>query len=231
MQKQSALSIVLILVVFPCFGKMHILLTAALTDAYFEFRRQQYITNFTGLDNFGYHDFYIVEALKKHGPTFLDDYSNHVFYATTNNPNLRNKGINEAQTMLEAIGYFNFNPEDMILKMTGRYRFISDRFLKLVENSSDYDAIIKIHWPTAQAYTLGFAMKCKYLQEMLQNINYWVMEDQMINLEREVAKYVLRKKNKNKNFKVLYVENLDIEVNVFGSSVSTGAPNEAYVRC
>src|SRR5256885_4787014 len=41
--------------------------------------------------------------------------------------------------------HFNFDPNDMILKLTGRYQPISDYFFKLVENNPQYDAIVKVN--------------------------------------------------------------------------------------
>ena len=74
---------------------IRIVCTAALTDAFFEFRKQQYIEACFMLTKLGYKDFYIIEALKKQGPTFLDYCCPHVFYASANNPFLKNNGIND----------------------------------------------------------------------------------------------------------------------------------------
>lgn len=49
---------------------LRILLSAALTDKHFEFRKNQYITSFSTLEKYGYSDVYIVEALKKKGQPF-----------------------------------------------------------------------------------------------------------------------------------------------------------------
>ena len=88
-------------------AKIRIVLTAALTQAHYEFRKNEYIESFTSLKRFGYCDFYIVEAVTKGGPTFLDTYCNDVFYATANDPLCTNQGVNESKTMLEAlIGLF-----------------------------------------------------------------------------------------------------------------------------
>lgn len=196
--------------------RVKILLSAALIDVHYEFRKQQYIESINKFARYGYMDVYIVEAIKKHGPTFLDDYSKNVFYATANDSNFRNNGINEARTVLEGSYYFNFDPEDMILKMTGRYLLLSDYFITMVENNLDYDALIKVNKQGDMA-TLCYAMKCKWLREMYEQMDYDTMEKKWINVETEAAHYINRKITQGE-FKVLFVDKLDVEANLFGSS-------------
>lgn len=202
-------------------AQIRLMLTVALTNNHAEFRKQQYIKSLNIFAQYGYPNPYIVEALKKHGPTFLDDYSNNVFYATTNNPLLQNNGINEALTLKEASYHFNFAPDDMIIKLTGRYHLLSDYFLKLVENNPQYDAFVKVN-EDGNVFILGFAMKCKYLQEMYNTIDYHSAEYQHIPMEYKTGDYIKRKV-KEGNFKVFYVKKLDIECNIYGSSTAPGA--------
>lgn len=200
---------------------VRIILTTALTSNYFEFRKEQYLKSFNILNDFGFKDFYIVEALSKHGPTFLEQYCNNVFYSQRNNPSLRNKGINEAKTILEALHNFNFDDEDMIIKMTGRYHWLSNGFFMLVQNNQDADAIVKYD-SVGQVHTLAYAMRCKHLKEMLRTMPYTFMESHMINLEHEVAQYINKKKLQG-NFKVVATDQLNIEANLLGSSACPGA--------
>lgn len=197
-------------------AQIRILLSAALTDAHYEFRKQQYVESFRKIASYGYKDLYVVEAIKKQGPTFLDDFSKNVFYASTNDTSFKNNGINEARTLLEGSYYFNFAPDDMILKMTGRYLLLSDYFVKCVQNNIDYDAFFKIN-QSGYLLTLCFAMKCKYFKEMFEQMDFLAMEKQWINLETEVTNYVQRKISQG-NFKVFFVDKLDVEANLFGSS-------------
>jgi hypothetical protein len=216
------------------FAEIKVVLTAALTDSHFEFRKNEYIQSFTRIIQYGYSDFYIVEALKKNGPTFLDDYSNHVFYATTNNPNCLNQGINESKTLLEALDYFNFDPEDMIIKLTGRHRFLSDYFLRTVESNPGYDAFVRYCSGLAPAFvdgmipTMCFAMKCKYLKEMYESIDYKVMEQQDVPIEWIIASFIARK-HAYDNLKVFVVDRLDIRLNAFASSASPGQEEKIYI--
>lgn len=204
-----------------------IMLTAALTDAHYEFRQQQYIESFNILKVLGYENFYVVEALKKQGPTFLDDYSKHVFYSTVNGTCFRNQGINEARTSLEATYHFKFESEDMIIKLTGRHLFLSDYFLKLVANNPDYDAFVKID-DNGDVFTVCFAMKCKYFQEMYEHMDFNNMEVRWINLEHEVGNYI-KQKVREGQFKVYYVDKLDVKADNFGSSTAPGAPHNIII--
>ena len=202
-------------------AKVRLLCSSALTSQHFEFHKAQYIKSFDILNQYGYRDFYIIEALAKKGPTFLDEYSNHVFYAQTNNAHLRNKGINEAKTILEALLYYKCDNDDIIIKMTGRYHWLSNDFFTLVENHQDVDAIVKCD-STGQVHTLAYAMRCKHFIAMFQQMNYEFMEAHMVNLEYEVAQYIKRKVAEG-NFKVIICEKLHIEANLHGSSASPGA--------
>lgn len=183
----------------PSPPKIRIVLSAALTDAHYEFRKQQYIEAFNTLEKYGYKDVYVVEALKQQGPTFLDTYTKNVFYSSVNDPKFKNNGINEARTLLEGIYHFNFGPDDMIIKLTGRYRLLSSYFLQLVHDNPDYDVFIKFFERNEPcAMTFCFAMRCKFFQEMYEQMDYDAMESQWIVAEYEVAKYIVRKANDGK---------------------------------
>lgn len=215
--------IVFIIFILPqaCFGQIRLVLTTALTDSYYEFRKEQYIKSLEIMNQYGYNNPYVVESLKKTGPTFLESFSSNVFYAQNNNPQLRNNGINEAVTLLEASYHFNFEPEDMIIKLTGRYHLLSDYFLRLVENQPEYDAFVKVN-EDGNVFILGFAMKCKYLQEMYNSIDYNSAEHERIPMEYKTGDYIKRKV-KEGNFNVYYVKKLDVECNIYGSSTAPGA--------
>lgn len=198
------------------YAQSRIVLSAALTDSYFEARKQQYVDAFNILKQFGYGNPYIVEAVKKQGPTFLNEYSNNVFYSTENDPKFKNYGINEAATVYEGICHFDFDPEDMVVKMTGRYHLISDHFLKMVEAHLDCDAIVKFNEPTS-VDCAGFAMKCKFFKQMCENMDHDQMERDWVILETEVANYI-NKKVKEGNFKVCYLDRLDIRADLYAST-------------
>ena len=210
----------------PVSAHIRVVLTAALTDAHSEFRKKQYIESFSILNSYGYgpKNIYVVEALKKQGPTFLQDYSSHVFYATVNNPNFKNHGINEAATLLEGINYFGFDDEDMIVKFTGRHQLTTDYLLRFVEEHSEYDAIVKVN-SDGNVYTLGFAMRCKYIKEMFSLMDFEAMGYVMRPIEYDVGDYI-KWKVKQGNFRVFYVDKLHMKANIFGSSTAPGVKEQ-----
>ena len=195
--------------------KVKIVCSAALLDNQFEVREKEYRRCFEILSSYGYTKPYIVEAIKKTGPTFLDSISPHVFYSQMNNAHLKNKGINEARTLLEGLTAFKFDSDQMILKLSGRYHLSSDFFLHFVENNTDADAIVKVD-PSGQIYTFCFAMKYKYLLDFLQQLDYKDMEKNMVNLEQKLADYIKGITHKDKA-KVLLVDTLHIDAHIFGT--------------
>ena len=95
-------------------SQLRIVCTAALLQDKFEMRKNEYIKCFQILAMYGYKNPYIIEALKGKGPTFLDRYSSNVFYSKAHDFNvkdIRNKGINEARTLLDGFKHFNFHPK------------------------------------------------------------------------------------------------------------------------
>jgi hypothetical protein len=212
--------------VVSSYSQIRIVLTAALTDSYFEARKQQYTESLRVLTGYGYTNVYIIEALKKQAPTFLDEYSSNVFYASVNNPDLdhRNLGINEAKTLLEGLKYFNFYPDDIIIKMNGRSQLISDNLIKVARDNPTYDVFVR--WSEGGGvFTLGYAIKCKYLIDWLENINYDVMASNFTTLEEEFFKY-LNTKNLDGQLKLFLLDTLGMKYNYLGSSTLPGHEEE-----
>lgn len=226
-RKLVIISILVSCYFFPVQAAIRLLLSAALTANHFEFRKAQYIKSVALCGDFGYPNPYIVEALAKQGPTFLDDISSNVFYSQANNPSFKNNGINEALTVLDATRYFGFDSEDMVVKMTGRYYLLADNFIKVVEANPNADAVVLVdQW--GNVFTLAFAMRCKYMQEMYANMDYLRMERYWINVEHEVGNYIKRKKSSG-NFNVIYVSRLGVEAHLYGSSTAPNRPDETLI--
>jgi len=219
MSYKTSLLLMVLLISTKSFSQIRLVLSAALNENYYEFRKQQYQQTFGILSSFGYTNPYVVEAVKKQGPTFLDDYTNNAFYASTNILGLKNYGINEARTMLEGLQYFNFNDEDMIIKMTGRYQPINDTFFKIIEQNPHIDVFIKVN-KEGYIFTLAFAMRCKYMKEMYAGMDYASMERNIINVEITAGNYVKQKKLTH-HIKVMYIDRLHFHANLYGSSLGS----------
>lgn len=180
---------------------------ALLHNNQFEHRKNEYMACLNNLHSHWYIP-YIAEAIRNY-PTFLDQGSVGVCYTLVNNDRLRNKGANEARSLLKAYNHFNFDDESMIVKLTGRYLFKTDSFLQLIE-STDYDAFAT--FDPRCIYTTGaaYGIKGKYFKEMLQSLNPNEMEAQMIDIERLVLNY-LKKIEAEYSAKVLYIDDMDIK--------------------
>lgn len=212
-----ALSVICSIFHVTLIAEIKIVCTAALIDEKYEMRKNEYITCMNILAQYGFTNPYIIEAIKQSGPTFLDDLSTNVFYSTVHDfkINIENKGINEARTMLQGFEHFNFDPEDMIIKVTGRYHFLSDDFFKLVKNNPDVDIFVRQSTDTPNWIPGAcIAMRCKYFKEMLSSMDYDNMLYHSIYIEREVDKYV-KKQCLNKDVKVVYVDKFNLKCYVY----------------
>jgi hypothetical protein len=86
--------------------------------------------------------------------TYLDNFYNNnnakelikVCYTENNKLQFKSKGINEFLDIKEVINRYEINDNDIIIKLTGRYRALSPQFLKyILENENNYDAFIKFY--------------------------------------------------------------------------------------
>ncbi len=194
--------------------KIVIVCTSALIVDNYEMRQQEYAQALSRLREYGYEP-YVFEARKLRSPSFLEEYSNHVFYSNVHNYQVRNKGINEATSMLAGINHYQFDDETMIIKTTGRYWLNSRLFLDIVENHPEMDAIVRFsgaYPPDSYVITGCFAMRCKYFKEMLEQLDLVKMEQQWISIECEVADYIC--KMEEQGCSVMRVDKIDMTANV-----------------
>jgi hypothetical protein len=199
-------------------SELRIVCTAALLDDKFEMRKNEYVQCLTILANYGYKNVYVVEALKGSGPTFLDDYSTNVFYSKAHDfsiKDMRNKGINEARTLLDGFNHFNFHPDDMVLKITGRYHLKSDKILRLINENPDVDAFVRLIHDGTWPITGCFALRYRYFKDLLEHLDYKHMEENHIYIEHKVMDY-LNAMKKEGTGKIMIIDELDLSANVLG---------------
>lgn len=199
------------------YSEIKVVLSAALIDRDFDLRKAEYIKCIKILENYGYKNPYVIEAIKLQGPTFLNQYSSNVFYSKANDASLgiANKGVNEARTMFEGLQHFNFKPNDMIIKITGRYHLISRYFIDIVENNPDIDVFGRLWYDGTLMLTSCFAMRYSLLIDMLQTIDYDEMSKNQTYIETKVLQYV-DKLLKSKKAKVMFMDKLDLFCNIMG---------------
>jgi 5S rRNA maturation endonuclease (ribonuclease M5) len=198
--------------------KIHVLCTAAILPIKYEERKQQYTRALKRVSEFCYKP-YIVESCVP-GPTFLNDLSTEVLHTLSNNPHLKNKGVNEFVSMIKAFEHWSFNDDDIIVKLTGRYFFQNDAFLRFLEDSSDIDCAAKFvtvpAGPTkgVDAVLTGcFAMRCDLFKQMLTFFDYDWLEREMMCVEHVVGPYL--NTLATKGIKVSRQDRLHVEANMF----------------
>ena len=84
--------------------------------------------------------------------TYLDNFYHHhrqhvkVFYTDNNKREYRSKGVNEMIDIKEVIERYGIEDDDIIIKLTGRYRALSPLFFKdIIENENKCDAFVKFY--------------------------------------------------------------------------------------
>jgi hypothetical protein len=139
--------------------------------------------------------------------TFLDDLKCDVCYTNNNIINYVHKGENELLDIKEVINQYNIKDDDIIIKLTGRYKLLNLNFINLVKNTiNNYDAFVKFFNVCTRQYrfddcVLGlFAIKCKYLKEFKYSF--------LRSPECEFADYIRKNINTNNLLEVkqLYLE-------------------------
>jgi hypothetical protein len=108
--------------------------------------------------------------------TYLDELPCDVLYTNNNSNKLcRHKGVTELLELFDikaVIQEYNIQDDDMIIKLTGRYKLLSSQFLDLVlREQSNYEVFMKFFNVCTKEYlyddcVLGlFAIRCQYLKQ------------------------------------------------------------------
>ena len=110
--------------------------------------------------------------------------------------------------MKDVISKYNINDDDMIIKLTGRYKLLNSNFFKLIlENYSKYDVFMKFFDVSSCIFkkddcVMGlYGIRCKYLKEFQFNLPHRSPECNLAIFIRE---------NINK-YKICEVNTLDLE--------------------
>lgn len=105
--------------------------------------------------------------------TYLDGLGCEVLYTNNNEIRYAHKGLNELLDIKEVIERYNIKDEDMVIKLTGRYKMQDETFVRLVkENVERYDAFVKFYNVCTHEFmqndsVLGlYGMRCKYIKSM-----------------------------------------------------------------
>jgi len=192
--------------------KVKILFVAELLEGHFEHRKAEYIKSLKILKEMGYEP-YIVETNTK-GSSFLDEYSSNVCYPSVNIQN-PSRALNEAVSILSALDHFDFDDSDMIIKLNGRYRFVSDIFIRLFQERPDFGIVVRKDPVRGGVFTGCFAMKFKDFKKMLLNYILESYEDKKrldkLGIERWLAEHVC--KLHEKGLSVKQIRKIGLQIN------------------
>jgi hypothetical protein len=109
--------------------------------------------------------------------TYLDNFYHHhrqhvkVFYTENNKQQFKSKGANELMDIKEVIERYGIEDDDIVIKLTGRYRALSPKFFKeVIQNENNFDAFVKFFGTCSLKFEeydciLGcYAMRAKYIK-------------------------------------------------------------------
>jgi len=137
--------------------------------------------------------------------TYLNELNCEVCYTDNNKFFFKEKAVNELLDIKEVINRYYIQDDDIIIKLTGRYKLLNLDFCNLVKNNSDkFDAFIKFFNVCTLQYmaddcVLGlYAIKCKYLKDF----NYYCIRSP----ECEFAIYV-----RDRISNIIEIKNLNLE--------------------
>ena len=109
--------------------------------------------------------------------TYLDKFYHHhrqhvkVFYTKNNQHQFKSKGINEMLDIKEVIDRYGIEDDDIIIKLTGRYRALTPKFFsEILDDEIKYDAFVKFYGTCSLQYEkydciLGcYAVRAKFIK-------------------------------------------------------------------
>jgi len=137
--------------------------------------------------------------------TYLNNFNCDIVYTNNNLYNFYHKGFNELLDIKEVINRYKINDDDIVIKITGRYKLLNMDFINLIKNNNK-DAYIKFFNVCTKEFmyndsVLGlYAIKCKYIK----NFNY----NGIKSPEVEFAEYVRQNIHTNN---LMEIKNLNLE--------------------
>lgn len=170
-------------------------------------RQNRYIESITQILNLISSDLDIKPIIVENNglrETYLNNLNCDILYTDNNKFNYNHKGENELLDIKEVINKYNIQDDDIIIKLTGRYKLMNLNFINLVKNDIYHDAFVKFFNVCTKQYmfddcVLGlFAIKCKYLKEFKYNF--------LRSAECEFAEYVRKNVSKLKEVNELFLE-------------------------
>lgn len=145
--------------------------------------------------------------------TYLDHFSHNsknvpVIYTNNNIYSFKNKGVNELLDIQDVIRLKKIDPNDMIIKLTGRYRVTSsDFFESVIQFQKEYDAFIKFYGSCSLQYEkYDCILGCYAIRSMYVSMFHYHQMNQYDSPEIAFATYVRRVIPKMNEIEALCIE-------------------------
>jgi hypothetical protein len=129
--------------------------------------------------------------------TFLDDITYQdkkvpVVYTNNNQYPSKSKGVNEAMDIKEVIQKMNIQDDDMIIKLTGRYRIMSSTFFEdILHHDKEYDAFVKFFGTCSlQFERFDCILGCYAIRAKFMKLYQPLSIDNYPSAEIAIARYV-----------------------------------------
>lgn len=103
--------------------------------------------------------------------TYLDSLGPEVLYTNNNAETYFHKGVNEIKDVQSVIEHYQIKDDDIVIKLTGRYRVNDDTFFQhVIQHQHEFDSFVKFYNVCTFQFmeydcVLGmFAMKAKHVK-------------------------------------------------------------------
>lgn len=188
---------------------MIIIVTSAELETLNDLRTKEYLQTVKWLQ----------ENSKKNNVLWLECVSNKidylqdifpVYYSNCHNPYYYNKGANLGNAIKKLFNQYDVS-NDLVVQMTGRYHFTDTYFFDTIEKNSGYDLYAKDDG-NDQYFTGCFALKGKYFIDWVNQTDWDMLNDQMINIEKSLWVY-----SKTRNLKSYEFDSIHMKCNIFGN--------------
>ena len=127
-------------------------------------------------------------------PTFLDDFGVDVLYTDNNKFSFPSKAGNELLDIRSVIHRFGIKDDDMVIKLTGRYKVMSSKFFReVLDDREGHDAFMKFFNVCTKKYTPGTDCVLGLIAMHARHFNAFEYKYlRTISTESEMAMYVAK---------------------------------------
>jgi hypothetical protein len=185
---------------------MKIIITSAIIPEFYEQRKIEYLDSLNIISRQVEKNNIIILETVLSGGSFFEEIGFDVFYSQTHNNSLKNKGVKEANAIINFFEKRKIDDDELVVKLTGRYKLLSNYFFDIV-NHNNYDCYYLPH--ENQVFFGCFAIRKKFFSHFLKNLDINYMENRMINIELMFSEFL-----GNFNIKSYRLDKLELYSNI-----------------